>query len=361
MNTDNEREIRGRLDAALGTIDPPGPPVNAVLRRGRNIRLRRHAVVAAGLAAVVGLGIALPGLVGHERSAPSLQHSYRVTVNPVRDTPSKLVFSGTFNRRPWQFDFQWDKGNVTQDGPVVSSDDMGDLSLDGQLGWFDEGSDGSGVGAELLVMGRVGRDVSRLALNEPDGHTINVYPARWHGQRWTGVVIPARQTLRSVVAYSGRRELGYAIPFKDNAISVWLKPGQHGLARQQARIAAGVLNGRRWRYEGYAGPWGICFRGSSGGSCAAPQKPGHFISWLTCGSFGGGGSGSMIWSGQAAPDIGYLKFGLSDGSVQRVVPVSLARNRYFALVYGAHRHLTGWTAYGTSGQVLGRGSVSPKC
>jgi hypothetical protein len=360
MSTDNEREIRGRLDAALGIIDPPGPPVNAVLRRGRSIRLRRRAAVAAGLAAVVGLGIALPGLIGHVRAAPTLQHTYRVTVNPVRDTPGKLVFSGTFNRKPWQFDFQWNKGNVMQDGPAVSSDDMGDLPLDGQLGWFNEGSNGSGADAELMVMGRVGQDVSRLALNEPDGQTINLYPARWHGQRWTGVMIPAHQTLRSVVAYSGRRELGYAIPFRDNTINNWLKPGQHGLARQQARIAAGVLNGRRWRYEGYAGPWGICFRGSpGGGSCGARQRPVHLLNWLSCGSFDG--SGSTIWSGQTPSDVSYLKFGLSDGSVQRVASVSLAGNRYFALVYGGHRHLTGWTAYGTLGQVLGSGSVSPKC
>lgn len=359
MSTDNEREIRSRLDTALGTIDPPGPPVNAVLRRGRTIRMRRRAAVAAGLAAVVGLGIALPGLAGHVHAAPPVTHSYRITVNPVRETPSKLVFTGTFNRKPWQFDFQWNKGNVMQDGPGVSSDDMGDQPLGGQLGWFNETSSDTGPDAELLFAGRVGQDVSLLALNEPDGQTINVYPVRWHGQRWTGIMLPARQNLRSVIAYSGRGELGYAIPF-DNTVSVWLKPGQHGLARQRARIAAGVLNGKRWWFKGYAGPWGVCFRSSAGGgSCGARLKPGHFISWLGCGSFDG--AGSTIWNGQAASDVSYLKFAVSDGSVQRAVPVSLAGNRYFALVFGAHRNPTGWTAYGTAGQVLGTGRVSPKC
>ena len=69
MSTDHEREIRDRLGGALDTIAPPSPPVGAVLRQGRTIRMRRRAV-AAGLAVVVGLGIALPGLIGHVHAAP---------------------------------------------------------------------------------------------------------------------------------------------------------------------------------------------------------------------------------------------------------------------------------------------------
>ena len=61
MSTDSEREIRDRLGEALGTITPPSPPVDVVLGQGRTIR-RLRVAVAAGLAAVVGLGVALPGL-----------------------------------------------------------------------------------------------------------------------------------------------------------------------------------------------------------------------------------------------------------------------------------------------------------
>ena len=56
MSTDHEREIRDRLGGALDTIAPPSPPVGAVLRQGRAIRVRRRVAVAAGLAAVVGAG-----------------------------------------------------------------------------------------------------------------------------------------------------------------------------------------------------------------------------------------------------------------------------------------------------------------
>lgn len=364
MSTDSEREIHHRLGEALGTITPPSPPVDVVLGQGRTIRTRRRVAVGAGLAVVVGLGIALPGLVGHTRAAPPVQPSFRMTVNPTRDTPRKLTFSGAINGKPWRFDVGWNRGDIVQSGPGAAENIMGNMPLGGQPGSFDEPGLGSGADAQLIIVGRVRGDVSYLALNEPGGQVVYVSPVPWHGQRWIGVAIPARLRLRSVVAYSDRGELAYAVPFTDNTVNVWLKPGQRGLARQTARIATGVLDGKRWSYEGYAGPWGVCFRTSVGnGSCleayGSRLRPGHFISWLVCGSFED--AGSQLWNGQAAPDVRYLKFRLSDGSVQRVLAVPLAGYRYFAVAFAGHQHLTGWTAYEASGQVLGSGSVSPKC
>ncbi len=359
MSTDNEREIRDRLDGALSTITPPGPPVGEVLRRGRTIRLRRRAAVAAGLAAVVGLGAALPGLVAHVHAAPPLQRVYRVTVNPPRDTPAKVVFSGAINSDRWRFEVDWDRGNIMQTGPGASENDIGNQGLYGQPGWFEEEGVGTGQHEQLLLAGRFSPDVTRVALNEPGGRTIFIRTVRWHGERWAGVAIPATQQLRSVVLYSHRGELAYAIPFTGNIVNVWLKPGQHGLVRQRARIATGVLGGQRWSLDGDAGPWGICFTIShgNGGGCyqayGTRLRPGHFLSWMGCGSFEG--PASMFWNGQAASDVSYLEFRLSGGGVQRAAPVALAGYRYFALVLGGHQRLTGWTAYGSSGQVLGSG------
>ncbi|HEX3491774.1 MAG TPA: hypothetical protein VHU92_20680 [Streptosporangiaceae bacterium] len=367
MNTDNERDIRGRLDAALGTIDPPGPPVDAVLRRGRSIRLRRRAAVATGLAAVVGLGIALPGLVGHMGAEPPVRHSYVVNVNPPRSTPSKLTFSGTINGRPWQFEVDWNRGNLTESGPGAVQNVLGsasDMSPAGQPADLSEAGAGSGAGARLALVGEVRSGISYLALNQPGGGVVYLTAIRWHGAEWVGALIPEYQQLRNVVAYSARGEVAYAVPFLGNEVVSWLRPGQHGLARQQARIATGVLAGKRWFEQGYAGPWGLCFR-ETAGTTFCPQaegsrvRPGHFIAWLSC--TGTGGSAFHIWSGQAAPDISYLRIRMSDGSVQRVVPVPLGGYRFFALASNAHQLPVGWTAYGGSGQVLGAGRISPRC
>lgn len=348
MSTDNEREIRDRLDGALGTITPPGPPVGEVLRQGRTIRTRRRVVAAAGLAVVVGLGVALPGLVSHVHAAPTLQHSYRVTDNTPRSTPKTLTFSGTINGKRWRFELDWDGGKVMEQGPGLPFSNLTDMSPGGDpanLG-------GAGTGTREALAGRVRRDVSYLAMNQRDGSSVDLPVVRWHGQRWTGIIIPPRMPLSTVVAYSTHGELAYAVPFRDT-INVWLRPGQHGLRRQTVRIAAGTLNGKHWSYTGYAGPWGICLWTTGGsGSCLGRSTLAHgqLTGWMGC----GGGPG-QITDGRAAADVSYLKFRISDGTTLRVVPAELAGDRYFAFVIGLHLRVVGWTAYGSSGQVLGTG------
>lgn len=366
MNTDNEREIHGRLDAALGTITPPGPPVAEVLRHGRTIRMRRRAVAAAGLAAVVGLGIALPGLVAHVGATPSLTHSYTMTVNPPRSTPSKLTFSGTINGKRWRIYLTWQRkaepgvGHITQIGPDLPFSNVNDLSPDGQPASFQVVGGGSTPEAWT---GQVRSDIKYLALNLPGGSSVDMAPVRWHGARWVAFRVPPRPWLRSVAAYSRGGEVAYAVPF-GASLETWLQPGQHGLARQTVPIGSGTINGRHWSFTGYAGPWGLCLHGENGtGGCFAGHQSvvrrGQLVGWLGCGTLGLSAR-SEFWNGQAASGVSYLEFRLAGGSPLRVVPVRLAGYRYFAVAYGDQRPLT-WTAYGTSGQVLGHGSVSPRC
>ncbi len=355
MSTDHERDIRDRLGGALDTITPPSPPVEAVLRQGRTIRMRRRAAVAAGLAVVIGLGVALPGLVSHVHAAPPAVRSYRVTDNPPRSTPSKLTFSGTIDGRPWRFAIDWQHGAPVLIGPGMPSNSMTDLSPGGAPANLA----GSGVGTRLALAGQVRRDVSYLALNQPGGSTVDLTAVRWHGRRWVGVLLPVSLRLRTAVAYSTRGEVAYAVPFR-GTINVWLRPGQHGLRRQTVRIATGTLDGKRWSFTGYAGPWGICLRATGGNDdvCLGRSSlgPGQLTGWMGC----GGGPGQFT-NGLAAPDISYLKFRISDGTTQRVVPAGLAGHRYFAFAIGAHLRVVGWTAYRASGQVLGSGHSWRTC
>ena len=319
MSTDNEREIRDRLGAALGTITPPSPPVDAVLRQGRTIRTRAGAGVAAGLAAVVGLGVALPGLVAHVHAAPPVQPSYRVTVNPVRGHAEQADLLRD-DQRP-AVAVRRAAGTTaqsSQNGPGLASRRHGRPRPGWPAGLVRRVGSDSGADAQLLIAGRVRRG-RQLPGPERTRRADHRTSPRFAGMDSAGSASCSRCSLRlrSVVAYSDRGELAYAVPFTDNTINVWLKPGQRGLARQTARIAAGVLDGKRWSFEGYAGPWGICLRTSAGNGDAAWRRTargsGRAISsagWAAAPR----GAGSQVWNGQAAPDVSYLKFRLSDGS-----------------------------------------------
>ncbi|MGH3395346.1 MAG: hypothetical protein ACRDPO_11725 [Streptosporangiaceae bacterium] len=223
--------------------------------------MRRRVAVAAGLAVIVGVCVAVPGLAGRGHPAPPVRPSHGVTDNPPRSTPGKLTFSGTIDGQPWQFALDWNGGDIMQQGPGVPSNGMTHLSPGSKPANLTE----SGVGTRLALAGQVRRDVSHLVLNQPGGPAVELTAARWHGRRWVGVLLPAGLRLSTVAAYSARGEVAYAVPFR-GTINAWLRPGQHGLRRQTVRIAAGTLDGKHWSFTGYAGPWGICLWTTGGAS-----------------------------------------------------------------------------------------------
>lgn len=70
MSIDEERELRQRLGAVLDTITPRPAPVDAVVRQGRNVMIRRRIAVVAGAAAVAVLGLTAPGWLHRQAAAP---------------------------------------------------------------------------------------------------------------------------------------------------------------------------------------------------------------------------------------------------------------------------------------------------
>lgn len=58
MRTDDERDLRQRLDQAFETVNPHPAPVDGTVRRGRAMRVRRRVAAAVGVAAVAAIGTA---------------------------------------------------------------------------------------------------------------------------------------------------------------------------------------------------------------------------------------------------------------------------------------------------------------
>lgn len=350
MNSDNEREVRDRLGGALDTITPGSPPVGAVIRQGRAIRVRRRVGLAAGLAAVVCAGALLPGIIRHA-TAPPVAPSYHVTVNPNGKTaPGGVIGSGTINGKPWRVRLSGSGANPYGSGPglpffEVQSSDFGKPA----------NLEATREGALTVAVGGVASDVTDLAVHLANGTVLNVRPVTWHGYRWAAVVVPTRLPIVDVVAYSRHGELAHAVPFGGTVVS-WLRPGQRGLARATIKVGSGLAGGHPWAAMAYVGPWGRCFRGGPGGDCVAGLSSlvskNQVLQAMECGPF----SGTTFYLGAAALPVRSVRFKMSDGTVVQVRPVVVGQSRNFAFTVGRGLRSVGWTAHGASGQQLGTGS-----
>jgi hypothetical protein len=349
MSSDSERDIRDRLGGALAAITPSSPPVVTVIRQGTGLRVRRRVGVAAGLAAVIGLGAVLPGIIRHATQAP-VAPSYSVTVNPNGKTaPGGVIGSGTINGRPWRVRLMMSDGSLYATGPGLPFFGVGSGSFGGPA-TLDAGSSG----ALTAAFGGVASDVTDLALHLANGTVLNVRPVTWHGDRWAAVVVPTRLRIVAVVAYSRHGELAHAVPFGDSVIT-WLRPGQRGLARATIKVDSGLAGGQPWSVVAYIGPWGLCLRGGPGGDCV----PGLFslvsknqvIHDMECGPF----HGTTFYLAAAAQPVRSLRLKMSGGSVTAVHPVVVGGSRSFAFTVGHGQRFVSWTAYGASGQRLGAG------
>lgn len=120
MSIQDERDLRDRLGGLLGGIEPRPAPVTAVVRRGRGIRMRRWASVAAGLAVIVAGAIVLPGLLRAGTAAPAAPRPYTVTVKVLGLTaPAGVIGEGTIGTSRWRVVIDRTMGDGCSVGPSV--------------------------------------------------------------------------------------------------------------------------------------------------------------------------------------------------------------------------------------------------
>jgi hypothetical protein len=356
MTGDNERQIRDRLGGALETITPATAPVGAVVRQGHRIRNRRRAGVAAGLAVLVGLGVALPSVLrqAHPHPQPAAPLHYQLTVNPpVKGARPGVIATGTANGKPWRVTLSGSGQNINAGGGGMSSMTI-DLP-DASPGEFDV----SGVGQRNLVVGAIRHDVTDMLARLNNGTVLNLRPVTYRGAKWVGLVLPARASIVDFVAYSRHGELAHAVPY-DESPNVWLKPGQRGQPRKTLLISSGTINGTRWFEKAYSGPWGDCFQDSTGSGTCLPGSPpaalkDKLVSVQSCSADAGPGDAGGFYFAQIAAAVRRLRLTLSDGSVVREAAVGVGPRRFAAIDLPKRVSMTRWAAYGASGRLLGSG------
>jgi hypothetical protein len=360
------------IGTALEEVVPSPAPVAAVIRRGKRVRIRRRAVVGAGLAAVAIAAVFGPGLVRDVRGSapPSVVKQPQVTVSPVgRANRHGVIANGAINGRPWTIRLRKMGKDLclgASGGPSMGCQRSRDFSPGEAPVTFE----GAGGGDRYYLAGPVSARVSRVSVVLSDGAVLRLEPVRFGSLRWVGVMLPTRVGLAEVIAYSAGREIAHAIPFQGThgampSIVGWLRPGQRGLARISKLVGSGVSAGRHWSVTMHAGPWGYCtiVRVAGRGASQGCWPSASVVGGVRMSSSGGPVAGSPLpwWSvGQVPRSVTYLTFVISDGHTVRVPAVPVGRERIYSLVLGAKGlRVLRWAAHDAAGHTISSGVGLP--
>jgi hypothetical protein len=360
------RDLHAELDAALRTITPRDAPVEAAMRRGRRIRLRRRlGAVAAVAAAAVFATVGYPALTRPAAGpAPApVQHQPVIVTDipPGMGSPDNgLIALGTIGATRWQVS-------------VNPAPSLGQC-IAGQVGpgHLDAGcyeprllsapADGSPVmlqgnsrGAYTVAVGGVAANVTYLVVTLTDGQQLKLIPVTSRGHRYVGYILPDGLRAARVAAYLGNGQELIAIPFNHPGFAIpqlvrWAPAGEPEPRTVTAEIGSGTVNGQHWSVTAQAGPWGTCIESGNRDLC-----------WAETGFPGTGIVGALDGTtrytiGSAAASVAEVRVTLTDGT-SSVVPVNaVGDDRLWAFALGQGQHLKRWTAYDAAGQQVSTGT-----
>lgn len=368
MSIDDERDLYERLERAVGTITPREAPVDRAMRRGRGMRLRRRAAVAAGLAAVVAAGVVAVPSLRHTVTERPAEARYTATVRPPGPhSPPGLIASGTVNGQRWQATVgkpgtggagpgqqfarvsgpAFGPDGLISSGPALAPDSTEPVSFNAMSS-----------APSQAQFGAVRADVSYITVRLGNGILLTLHPVRVWGVREVAFAVPMGATITEATAYSRHGVIATAIPFNYPGgmatFSAWLRPGQHGLSRVTGLIGAGRVSGRAWSVAAYLGPWGICLEGgppgTNAGGCVSTTSPlGTSLMFREAGTPG-------VAGGTAAAAVARVVANPAGGAPVQVRPVTVGPQKFFSFPLPDGTKAVRWKAYDSSGNVVASGT-----
>ena len=371
MLTDEEL-LRDRLGRLLGQVSAGPAPVDAVLRKGRRMRIG-HRVLAATALVVAGAAVAVAatGISQAHRhhsvpSAPKPHHRQRFPTLRVFKLADRardgVIAEGTSKGQGWNG--TWRIWIDTHTGKFYAG-------IVGFRRWtvgsLAKSEHGNGIAtyhsADIEAWdgdyAMVAPDVTRIVVTLNNGQRLTEYPVAAAGHRWVGILPPLGLDITAETAYSGRTELGHMVTFAGLPVT-WLQPGQAGPAVQSRRVGAGTvpMHSRfRWSAVVQAGPWGYCMSLTGyrtlglWADCISPEqaaaagvkavtrtvRPSGLARWLI---------------GTAGPSVAYLKLDVADGSTIEVPTVAVDGQLFYALAIVRGQDVVSWRAYDPAGHKL---------
>jgi hypothetical protein len=361
-------DLRAELDAALQAITPGDVPVEAAMRQGRRLRLRRRLAAAAGVAAVAVFAAAgYPALTRQLGgvAAPPAQHPRVIVTDipPALGTPDNgLIAQGTIGSQRWQVSLD------STSGPQCISARVGVGSLTGgcyQPGAFNPAKNppplflqGDSDGTYTVAVGGVRANVTYYTATLTDGQQLNLIPVTSHGRRYVAYALPDSLRIASVTAYLADGGKLTSVPFNRPGYAIsefarWAPPGQPEPAKATALIGSGTVNARPWSVTAYAGPWGTCLVWTSGEALCLEftRMPGTSV-------IGSVGSARQAYvAGVAAAGVSQVAVTLADGTSFTVPARAVGGQKLWAFALATGQRVQHWTAYDAAGHQVASGAM----
>jgi hypothetical protein len=379
--------LRQRVHGLLEMVAPPVAPVDAIIRRGRGVRLRRAgaAVGGLGLAAIIAALVLTPAAAPRPPAPPAPL--------PATETAGLggVFARGVADGRTWRLAVQdiADPGYPCIPAITVNGTDADPVSPDpGNGADVTLGAAAPGIGFAFIQLPAF---VQRIVLDGQEnlpattatacGLTYRVVGFAYrlsHQPRITSVITrPGWPKLRDTTGSGAANwPAVYTLPLISDQPSpsgapqtdgMWNSVSSTGAEPTRSVLASGADG---WSIALIFGPGGDCYDFSAPGSPGSPEMS-------TCGPIStpdgpetivalplayppGADNGTTGYAVQVSPATAHLRATASDGSTQLVTPHVVDGRRYAAFVVGRSLRLKRLTWLNAAGQEIASTTALPE-
>jgi hypothetical protein len=387
MSGPGDTELRPRVRELLQAVEPPMAPVDAIIRRGRRIRLRRVATAVGGLG-VVAIIAAATLLPSPATPAPQQQPLPVTVPGSGIAGPDGVFASGTADGHPWRLAGQ----DITDPGyrciPAVTINGTdADLLFPNPGDAADVATGGAAPGIGFAFV-QVPNGIDGLLVNGQDSVPAIAVTVCGQHHRLVGLAYRLKHPPRLTAQYAGlgwpktKRSTedgsaGWPVVYPLPLISVpppgVAGPQTNGLWNHARPVSpnptrAVLASGRAWSIELIFGVAGDCYKFTSPGSPGDPETS-------VCGPISTPDGPETImamplsypglkaptgYTLQMSPHTARLRATASDGSVQLVTPRVVDGRRYAAFVIGASLRLERLTWLDATGKAFASTTSLPR-
>jgi hypothetical protein len=369
MTATEDRELRRALHSTLGSVPPSPVPIEAIIRRGQGIRLRRAgaAVGALGLAGVIAVAVLNGGQ----------QPTIRPAAPAITAGPDGVFASGTANGHPWRLAVQniADPGYPCRPAIVLNGTDADPVyPAPGNLAAVALGPALPGVGFGFIQLPAT---VSGIALNGQaniPAVTVTACGLSYHLAGFSYSL--ARTALVTVANPPASWPRALTVPqVSIEPPSPATTPENPGLWMNGGETAPGVLDtgsvsGPGWSIQIQFGTGGDCYafraQGSAGsaqmgycGPVGTPDGP-ETIMALPLGIPSDHSAGATGYAVQVSPATARLQATLSNGSSVQAAFCVVDGRRYAAFVVRDPLRLSRLTWIDARGRAMASTTALPQ-